>query len=73
MRVNKQKRNKLLGQPETVVLSPTSCLYNGKKYTYVKQTAEDIADILRPLLEYIEWWDKGWWYRITHRKEEPKL
>jgi len=73
MRVNRQKRDKLSGQRETVVLSPTSCLYHGKKYTYVKQTAEDIDEMLKPLLKYLEWWNKGWWYRITHLKEEPKL
>jgi len=63
MKVNKQIRNLLMEQPETVMISRTNCEYLGKKYTFVPVTNAEtlkriygVLDILKPFVKK-HWWE----------------
>jgi hypothetical protein len=59
MKVNKNLRDLLMEQTETVMLSPIECDYFGTKYQFIPTTWKDIQkrqEIIIRLLETKKWW-----------------
>jgi hypothetical protein len=57
MRVNKQIRNLLLEQSETVMIDKSSCRYLGKTYSFVPVTKKEISERIEQTNRLLQEWD----------------
>lgn len=70
-KVSNKKRNWLMRQPETFMISKTSCFYFGKKYYFNLITVQEEIKLINKVLKWTEYWNKPWLYRIFHKGPEP--
>lgn len=65
MRIGKQLRNLVMREAETVMLSRTSCIYLGEKYTFSPVTKDELVAHVDGLAKALD--DRTWSKRLIDR------